>query len=422
MSGSGGAKDTGGAPHHGRAHHDLHDMVERLEHLDEPVPSPPPDAQAAGATPERAPVDVTVMTSGHDVADARLHREVAALRARGLRVEVLGLGDAADGPPGATVRTWERQGSLGRMRLAARMAAIANGRVLFTLDPDSALAANVSVLSSGRQLVVDVHEDFARLLADRPWAKALGGLAGYGAQGLVKAFLAVASRAALTVVADEHVPPLHARRRFVLPNEPVAAMLPDPGARGEGPRALYVGDVRATRGLFAMLEAVRLASGWELDVVGPVAPADADELRRRLVADPGLATRVHLHGRRPPTQAWEHARGAWCGLLLLADTPAFAEALPSKLGEYLACGLPVITTDLPRQAEVVRGAGAGVVVPVGDDAAVGASVAEVLTRWSSPEGRLELDACARNAVAHAEAAERESSVYEDFADAVAALL
>ena len=75
-----------------------------------------------------------------------------------------------------------------------------------------------------------------------------------------------------------------------------------------------------------------------------------------------------------------------------------------------------------RQAEVVRGAGAGVVVPVGDDAAVGASVAEVLTRWSSPEGRLELDACARNAVAHAEAAERESSVYEDFADAVAALL
>ena len=33
-----------------------------------------------------------------------------------------------------------------------------------------------------------------------------------------------------------------------------------------------------------------------------------------------------------------------------------------------------------------------------------------------------LEACARAAVAHAEAANRESSVYEDFADAVAALL
>jgi hypothetical protein len=38
---------------------------------------------------------VTVLTSGHDVADARLHREVAALRRAGLRVEVLGLAEPA---------------------------------------------------------------------------------------------------------------------------------------------------------------------------------------------------------------------------------------------------------------------------------------------------------------------------------------
>ena len=149
------------------------------------------------STQLRAPVDVTIVTSGHDVADARLHREVAALLARGLRVEVFGLGEAADAPPGAIVRTWPRQGSLRRARLAARMAARANGRVLFTLDPDSALAANAAVLTSGRMLVVDVHEDFAALLKDRPWAHSLGGLAGVGAQGLVKAFLSVASRAAL---------------------------------------------------------------------------------------------------------------------------------------------------------------------------------------------------------------------------------
>lgn len=371
----------------------------------------------------RAPVDVTVLTSGHDVADARLHREVAALLARGLRVEVFGLGHAGDAPPGAIVRTWPRQGALGRARLAARMAARANGRVLLTLDPDSALAANAAVLTSGRSLVVDVHEDFAALLRDRPWARALGGLAGVGAQGLVKAFLAVAARAALTVVADEHVPPLRARRRFVLPNEPVAAMLPEPTEPNQTPRALYIGDVRATRGLFAMLEAIRLAPDWHLDVVGPVAPADADRLREVLTADPTLADRVHLFGRRPPTQAWERARGAWCGLLLLADTPAFAQALPSKLGEYLACGLPVVTTDLARQGAVVRESRAGMVVPTGADEQVGAAVAEELTRWSGTgHGRSDRAARAQAALAHAAGQERGSSVYEDFADAVAALL
>ncbi len=60
---------------------------------------------ASGEQAPRRAIDVSIVTSGHDVADARLHREVAALVARGLHVEVLGLGDEADGPPGVTVRT-----------------------------------------------------------------------------------------------------------------------------------------------------------------------------------------------------------------------------------------------------------------------------------------------------------------------------
>ena len=42
--------------------------------------------------------DVSLVTSGHDVADARLHRLVAALTDSGLTVEVIGLGDPAAAP------------------------------------------------------------------------------------------------------------------------------------------------------------------------------------------------------------------------------------------------------------------------------------------------------------------------------------
>ncbi|NUR30435.1 MAG: hypothetical protein HOV83_32045, partial [Catenulispora sp.] len=42
--------------------------------------------------PDRAGVDVSIITGGHDVADARLHRLAAALRRAGLAVEVIGLG------------------------------------------------------------------------------------------------------------------------------------------------------------------------------------------------------------------------------------------------------------------------------------------------------------------------------------------
>lgn len=330
--------------------------------------------------------DVTILTSGHDVADARLHREAAALVAAGMSVEVLGLGRVEDGPPGTTIRTWPRAGGLHRAGLATRMAVQAGGRVLMSLDPDSALAAHTAVLASGRELVVDVHEDYAALLADRAWAASFGGLAGRAGREVVRAFQRIAGRAALTVVADEHVPPLRARRRFVLPNEPDLTMLPEPSEPDPEPRALYIGDVRTSRGLFAMLTALRQAPSWSLDVVGPVAPADQVELDALLAAHPDLAARVRFHGRKPPREAWQLARGAWVGLLLLHDTPAFRDALPSKVGEYLACGLPVLTTDLPRQAEVVRGApgrgAVGVVVEVGDDDVVGARVAEQLEAWA----------------------------------------
>ncbi len=303
-------------------------------------------------------VDVSLVTSGHDVADARLHRLVAALTDSGLRVEVLGLGDAASAPAGAVaVRTRPRRGARGRLADALVSPWQARGRVVVVLDPDTVPSAWLRRLT-GRKLVVDVHEDYAALLEDRAWAHGVAGGIARAGTGLATS---LARRADLTVVADAHVPPAEARRRIVVRNLPYGDYLPGPTDLDDAPRALHVGDLRRTRGLLDMVEAVAAAPGWRLDLVGPVAPADAYELDRRLTAA-DVAGRVTLHGRKPPHEAWALARGAWVGLSLLQDTPAFRGAVPTKVYEYLACGLPVVATPLPRQAELVEQAGAGVVV------------------------------------------------------------
>ena len=174
--------------------------------------------------------------------------------------------------------------------------------------------------------------------------------------------LAAARRADLVVVADEHVPPATAPARLVVRNAPAGGYLPGPTAPGPVPRALYIGDVRRSRGLAVMLAAVEAAPGWELDVVGPVAGADRAWLDAWTATSPAAA-RVRFHGRMPPHAAWALARGAWVGLSLLEDTPAFRDAVPSKLYEYLAAGLAVATTPLPRAAAIVTESAAGVVVP-----------------------------------------------------------
>lgn len=332
--------------------------------------------------------DVSIVTSGHDVADARLHRISAGLLRAGLSVEVLGLGLATDAPEGVTARVRPRPGLLGRAMLALVLPWKARGRTLFVLDPDALLSARLAVLVRRRPLVADVHEDYSALVRDRTWAR---GAVGHFAALMVGAATSAARGCDLTVVADDHVPPLRAKHRLVVRNEPDPRLLPPDVVPSEQPRAVYVGDVRRSRGLAAMLEALDGAPKWSLDVVGPVAGADQTWLAQRLASSPSLSARVRWHGRLTPRRAWEVASGSWVGLCLLEPTAAFVDAVPSKLYEYLSAGIVPVVSDLPRQRQLVREAGSGVVVANAAAAAVALVAIE-----GDPEERLRASAAARS--------------------------
>jgi glycosyltransferase involved in cell wall biosynthesis len=297
----------------------------------------------------------------------------------------MGLGDAAAGPPGVAVQVSPRGSMVARALRAVQMPWTARGRVLLLLDPDTVPSALLVRRLRGRAVVADVHEDYVALLHDRSWAPALvRGLLTW----LTARCVGLAGRADVTVVADDHVPPAEGatRRRLVVRNLPDLSMLPDmsrpdlsarraAAMSGERPwRALYVGDLRASRGLDDMLLAVAAAPGWHLDLVGPVSPAERE--RVEALVGPELDGRVVWHGRLPPRQAWELAAGAAVGLVLLHDTPAFRDSIPTKVYEYLACGLAVLATPLPRVAQLLADSGGGRTVHGAEQAA------EILRGWS----------------------------------------
>jgi glycosyltransferase involved in cell wall biosynthesis len=66
--------------------------------------------------------------------------------------------------------------------------------------------------------------------------------------------------------------------------------------------------------------------------------------------------------------------GALAGLSLLHDLPNYRNSLPTKIVEYMAHGVPVVTTPLPVARELVEEAGAGFVVPFGDAGAAADAV------------------------------------------------
>jgi len=328
-------------------------------------------------------------------------------------VEVLGLGDPAAAPPGTQVRTWARGSMAARGLRALALPFRARGRVLLTLDPDVVPTALLAARLRRRRLVADVHEDYVALLADRSWTGPLRGVY----QRLAGWCIAASGRADLTAVADDHVPPGAAacRDRLVVRNLPDPHLLPEPQEVPERPplRALYVGDVRTSRGLRRMIEAIGAAPGWSLDVVGPVAADDADWLHARLLAA-DVEGRVRMHGRMPPRAAWAVGAGASVGMLLADDTPAFRDAVPTKLYEYLATGLAVLTTPLPRVVPFVRDQGTGAVV---EDAAAAAAQ---LTDWAADPDALR--AVRLTAASYAAASLREASPWDALATRISALL
>jgi len=97
---------------------------------------------------------------------------------------------------------------------------------------------------------------------------------------------------------------------------------------------------------------------------------------------------------------------------MLEATPAFVAAVPSKVYEYLACGLAAVVTPLPRQADLVTAAGAGAVVASAGEAAA------LLESWAADPGLVEPICSAARAWA---ARELTTAAYDELASRVAAL-
>jgi glycosyltransferase involved in cell wall biosynthesis len=71
-------------------------------------------------------------------------------------------------------------------------------------------------------------------------------------------------------------------------------------------------------------------------------------------------------------------RGARTGVVPLPDLPKFRTNLPMKLFEYLAAGVPAVTSDLPPVRRLLDGSDAARLVPPGDHAAFGTALADLL--------------------------------------------
>ncbi|HSB03194.1 MAG TPA: glycosyltransferase family 4 protein [Anaerolineales bacterium] len=147
----------------------------------------------------------------------------------------------------------------------------------------------------------------------------------------------------------------------------------------------YVGRVSTDRGMLIYLELL-------------------DHLRQA-----GIPARLHLVGAFTPTSEeetlWRYAKGleewvSWLGwveydqipgllnnfdigLVILKPEPRYVAALPVKLFEYMSAGLPILASDFPEIAKIVRESNCGALVDPEKDPAL---IVEIVKNWwANPE-------------------------------------
>jgi glycosyltransferase involved in cell wall biosynthesis len=140
---------------------------------------------------------------------------------------------------------------------------------------------------------------------------------------------------------------------------------------------VYAGGISAARGAPQMVIAMGLADlkpSWRLALIGhPNDKGYIAELERLSGWD-----RIDHLGRLSPLESRTAIAQARIGLAVLQPTDAYRDALPTKLFEYMAAGVPVVASDFPLWRSIVEGAGCGLLVDPTNPAATAAAIKQLV--------------------------------------------
>lgn len=117
----------------------------------------------------------------------------------------------------------------------------------------------------------------------------------------------------------------------------------------------YVGGVSKDRYCLNILEALENLQNEGVQIrfecVGPIFE---EETKKEVERYMGVLKKVNFYGELPPADAWRVISKCHVGIAMLMPIPNYVESYPTKLFEYLALGLPVLTSNFEIYKPIVE--------------------------------------------------------------------
>lgn len=235
-------------------------------------------------------------------------------------------------------------------------------------EPGSLFVCFLLKLVKRNKLIYDAHEHYPSLISDDRLFPTFS-------KKLINTFVDFSEKS-LCKLADSIITVNYSlesrfdgiKKTTILFNVPMLDIFMSSNTKKENRRIVYAGNVNKKRGLDILLTAIpevkNRFSDVKLLIVGKI--LDTMEFEKWVysyVDEHTLTQNFKITGWIPHEQVVEFIQKSDMGIILFQ--PTYYNniiGLPNKLFEYMACGIPVIGSDLPEIRKVIEGSKCGLLV------------------------------------------------------------
>jgi glycosyltransferase involved in cell wall biosynthesis len=336
---------------------------------------------------------VCIISTVHIALDNRIfYREACSLKNAGYDVTLIAVHDKNETLMGITILPLKRLKRSQRPLLwltVIKMAITTRADIYHIHDPELLFISPLIRLLTGRPIIYDIHEavaDFIELKDDLP--------------NLLRSFLAwlfrwlepfLANFQSGLIFSDDQIAKTFQginRPKTTLFNFPLQSFIdnasltvgnPKPGQ----PTVLYLGGIKRNRGTALILEAFEqvlcVISNAQLLLVGPFAPESLETEFRAEIDRKMMNGSINIIGQVAFDQVGTYLEQATIGWIPFPPVPKYQKNIPTKLFEYMAYSIPIVSSDLCSIQQFIDNRVNGILVKADDSKAHAGAIIELLT-------------------------------------------